>query len=156
MTHAPAPGIGGFAPDEGQVDELKIELSPRLSTLSSLQDVIEEFGNANDVPDGTIFLVSLELDELLTNYVRHSLHHVQRPRMQMRVRLFPEKLVLSVVDTGPPFDPRSVPPPDTSLGVEDREIGGVGLHLVRSYCDKMVYQSVRGCNYLQLEHHLDP
>ena len=66
------------------------------------------------------------------------------------------RLVLVVADTGPPFDPQNVEPLPESVGEEPPKLGGAGLHLVRSYADRLHYAEVDGCNILRLEHDLDP
>ena len=143
-----------FARATGQIDALRLEIQPRVSALSSIAEFVEEFGLTNGVPDGAIFLVNLEIDELLTNYVTHSLHKVQQPRIEVTLRLFPTKLVLELVDTGPPFDPFQVAPVDVSTPSEERSAGGLGLYLVRAYADKMDYTCIDNCNCVVLEHNL--
>ena len=136
-------------------DELRMDLAPRVSLLSSIAEMVEAFGDANAVPNQQVFLVNLEIDELITNYVRHSVHKVARPRIQLTLRVHGRKLALVVLDTGPPFNPLTAPEPDVSTGLDEREMGGVGLHLVRSYCDRIHYELVDGYNRLTLEHDLD-
>ena len=116
--------------------------------------MIEAFGEANKVPEQHVFLINLEIDELITNYVRHSLHKVPRPRMELTLRVDDDKLILQILDTGPPFNPLEAPAPDLSDNIEERSIGGMGLHLVRSYCNHMKYELLEGCNLLTLEHNL--
>ena len=137
-------------------DELRIELAPKVSLLTSIAEMVEAFGEANSIPDQQIFLVNLEIDELITNYVRHSIRNVTRPRMQLTLRVHEDKLVLVILDTGPPFNPLTAPEPDLKKDLDDREMGGVGLHLVRSYCDRIHYELVDGYNRLTLEHKLQP
>ena len=142
--------------DNGEVDRLRVCLSPRVSVLGSLHELIEEFGVNNGIPEGTIFLINLELDELLTNYVTHSLHKVSRPRMDVFLEVFTGRVVMTVLDTGPPFDPRTILPPDTGLSLEERQLGGLGLHFVRTYADDLAYECIDGCNQLRLGHNLQP
>ena len=161
MTENPGEGqarrrLIDIVTDNGEVDRLRMALSPRLSVLASLHELIEEFGVHNGIPEGTIFLVNLELDELLTNYVTHSLHKVPKPRMDVLLEVFEGQVVMTVLDTGPPFDPRTINPPDTALALEDRPLGGLGLHFVRTYADNLTYECINGCNQLRLGHNLAP
>ena len=75
----------------------------------------------------------------MTNYVRHSVRKVPQPRMELTVQEHDGKVILTVLDTGPPFNPLTAPPPDLSDDIDQRRMGGMGLHLVRSYCDRMHY-----------------
>ena len=135
-------------------DELRIELAPKVSLLGSIVEMVEAFGEANGIPAQQIFLINLEIDELMTNYVRHSVRKVSQPRMELTVQEHEGKVILTVLDTGPPFNPLTAPPPDLSDDIDQRKMGGMGLHLVRSYCDRIHYELVDGYNRLTLEHDL--
>ena len=134
--------------------ELRIEAPPRLSLLASITEMIEAFGASNNVPEDKIFLVNLEVDELITNYVRHSVHKVRKPKVEVTLRVERDKIVLQVLDTGPPFNPDDAPKPDLESDIEERAIGGLGLHLVRTYCDRMQHRVIKTFNCLTLEHDL--
>jgi anti-sigma regulatory factor (Ser/Thr protein kinase) len=47
---------------------------------------------------------------------------------------------IKIIDWGIPFNPLSNPEPDTSIPIENREIGGLGIYLVRNVMDKIDYQ----------------
>jgi hypothetical protein len=55
-----------------------------------------------------------------------------------------------VTDDGRPFNPLELTPPDTNLPVEDRPIGGLGIHLLRKLSDRMEYARIEGKNRLTL------
>ena len=63
---------------------------------------------------------------------------------------------MTVEDSGPPFNPLEAPAPNLQAAPDEREAGGVGLHLVRTYSDRMSYECVDGCNRLVIEHDLVP
>ena len=134
---------------------MRIEVTPSIFMLTSVNEMIEAFGNANNVPEDKIFLINLQVDELLTNYVRHSIQKVRKPKIEVTVRVLRDKVVLQVVDTGPPFNPDDAPKPDLESGIDDRQIGGLGLHLVRSYCDRMQHRAIKTFNCLTIEHDLE-
>ena len=137
---------------DGCIDEMRMELSPRMSALSSLGEMIEDFGKSHEIPDATIFGVNVEIDELMTNYVAYALHKVQHPRMHVILRAFPGRLVLIVEDNGPAFNPLDAPEADLTSGIDDRRVGGMGLHLVRKYADRIDYRCIEKRNILTLEH----
>lgn len=141
--------------DDGCIDEMHMELAPRLSAISSLAEVIEEFGQNHDIPDAQIYFVNLEIDELMTNYVAYAYHRVKRPRMLVTLRAFANKLVLVVTDSGPPFNPLEAPEADLTSEMDERRVGGMGLHLVRQYADRIDYRCIDDQNILSLEHKFD-
>ena len=134
--------------------ELRIEAPPLLPLLSSMSEMIEAFGESNNLPKDKIFVLILEVDELLTNYVRHGVHKVKRPKVEITMRVQREKVVLQLIDTGPPFNPDDAPKPDLESEIMERQAGGLGLHLVRTYCDRMQHRVFKNCNCVTLEHDL--
>jgi anti-sigma regulatory factor (Ser/Thr protein kinase) len=97
--------------------------------------------------------VNVALDELLAN----ALSHGQTGRdpcsvtVEVEVKLDQERVTVILTDDGTPFDPfgRSAAP-DTTLSVEDRPIGGLGIHLVEQLMDKVSYQRREGHNVVVL------
>jgi anti-anti-sigma factor len=66
------------------------------------------------------------------------------------VELDGELVRVTISDNGPPFDPLAFADPDTALSVEEREIGGLGIHLVRQMMDEVSYQRRDGENVVVL------
>lgn len=139
-------------PTDDCIDEMRTELRPRLSAISTLQEMIEEFGRTHDIPDSPIYCVNLEIDELMTNYMAYAFRKVERPRMEVILRSFADRLVLVIEDNGPPFNPLEAGEPDLTSGIDERKVGGVGLYLVRKYPDRIDYRCTDERNILTLEH----
>ncbi len=62
----------------------------------------------------------------------------------------------TILDTGPPFNPIDIAPPDLRQGIDDRQLGGMGLHLVHEYSDRMRHEVVKGHNKVTIELDLKP
>jgi serine/threonine-protein kinase RsbW/sigma-B regulation protein RsbU (phosphoserine phosphatase) len=56
------------------------------------------------------------------------------------------RLTVTVADDGIPFDPLTVAPPDTTLPLADRDVGGLGIHLVRHLVDDIIYRRIGARN----------
>ncbi len=134
------------------IDEMRMELCPRLSAICGLVETIEAFGKEHNIPDAQIYCVNLEIDELMANYVAYAFRKVARPRMNVVLRTFANRLVLVVEDSGPPFNPIEAPEADLTSGINERKLGGMGLHLVRKYADRIDYRCIDERNILTLEH----
>jgi anti-sigma regulatory factor (Ser/Thr protein kinase) len=57
-------------------------------------------------------------------------------------------IIASVADRGAPFNPLLAPEPDLAAGLEQRDVGGLGIHLVRRLVNSMEYERREGQNYL--------
>ena len=137
-----------------KMDELHVSLSPRLSAVRSLAQMVEEFGDANRLPDQQVYMINLALDELITNTVSYGFRGVARPRIEVGLQISDNVLVLTMVDNGSRFDPTRDTNPDLSSTVEERPIGGLGLHLIKTFADRMNYKYSNSENRLTVEHDL--
>ncbi len=137
-------------------DELRVSLSPTPSAVRGLAQMVEEFGEANKLPMPKIYMINLAVDELINNTASYGLEGVTRPKIEIALQVNSTVLVLTMVDNGQPFDPTQDTNPDLSSVVDDRPIGGLGLHLVKAFADRIRYEYVDGKNRLTLEHDLTP
>lgn len=138
-------------------DELRISLSPpRLSVLRSLSQMVEAFGAPRGLPASKIYMINLALDELIANSVHYGFDGVADPRIDITLWVSGTLLVLTIVDNGREFDPLVRANPEVSSPLEERPIGGLGLHLVRTFADRLTYQFTDGQNRLTLEHNHAP
>ena len=99
-----------------------------------------EFAEAHAVPPGARRSVTIALDELLANVLSHGRPGPDPCSMTVEVELDQERVTVILTDDGTPFDPFERDAPDTTLSVEDRPIGGLGLHLVKQLMDDVSYQ----------------
>jgi anti-sigma regulatory factor (Ser/Thr protein kinase) len=100
-----------------------------------------EFAEAQGLPAAIRRGVSVALDELLANTIAYG----GAARIVVDVRLHPNRLSVMLIDDGKPFDPfgQEAPPaplPGTALPLEERSIGGEGIHLVRRLMDDVRYE----------------
>ena len=91
----------------------------------------------------------LALDELLSNILRHA--HADGGAHPVAVRLdLDEPMQLEIEDDGKPFDPaRDAPPPVLTGPVEERPVGGLGLHLLRSLGVTLDHRRANGRNIVR-------
>ena len=135
-------------------DGLHVSMVPRVTELQDLSHLVEEFGDARGLPEPTVFVINLALDELITNCVMHGFTGVGDPHIDISLRVESNHLSLTVKDNGAPFDPTADTNPDLASALEDRPVGGLGLHLVKSFANRIHYEYVDGQNCLTLEHDL--
>jgi serine/threonine-protein kinase RsbW len=94
--------------------------------------------------------VRLAVEEVVMNLVEHGYAGRAPGPIALTVDAGPERVVVTVEDHAPPFDPAGAPQPDLEPSCEDRKIGGLGWHLVHHLMDEVRYESADGVNRLTL------
>ena len=96
------------------------------------------------------YLANLAIEELVTNCIKHGYDDKGEHIIEITLKLSANELVLTVTDDGHWFNPLELPEPDTNLPLEDRPIGGLGIHLLRKMSDRMEYERKGGKNQITL------
>ena len=135
-------------------DDLHVSLPPRLSELRTLANMVEAFGYTHQIPETKIFVVNLALDELITNAVTYGFENVADPKIDIRLSLDGDALILAIEDNGTPFDPTEDTNPDLTSSLDDRRVGNLGLHFVKTFAARVSYEYSDNMNRLILEHDL--
>lgn len=118
--------------------------------VGNVNAAFAEFAETHTLPEGARRSLNVALDELLANELSHGRVGRDACSIVVEVELDQERLIVTLTDDGPPFDPFSQNAPDTTLSVEDRPIGGLGLHLVRELMDEFSYERRDGHNVVVL------
>ena len=135
-------------------EEFDVTIPARLSEVRELSGMVEAFGDANGLPDPKVFVINLALDELITNTVTHGLEDMAEAEIRITMRVDAGMLTVVMEDNGQPFDPTQDTQADVTSSLEERSVGGLGLHLVKSFADRISYEFVEGRNRLTMEHDL--
>ena len=111
---------------------------------------LEAFLEASGVgPDG-IFPATLAFEEVVTNVIKYSYDDDRPHDILVESRVEPGELILRVTDDGHEFDPLAARPPDLEKPIEERPIGGLGIHLLRRLAQRVEYHRTSGKNVLTL------
>ena len=116
-------------------------------THERLADAVEGFASAHDLPPKAAYLIDLVLEEIVTNIVNHGAGDGVAT-IDVNLARVDQRIVGSVRDDAAPFDPLSLAPVDIEAGIEERAIGGLGIHLVREMTDSVAYAREDGHNVL--------
>ena len=113
--------------------------------ISALTEKAVDYLSQNGVDARAAHHVGMALDELLVNLGSHG----GAPDRPARVRLVIEadKVRATVTDTGAEFDIRKAPNPVLSDKIEDRDVGGLGLFLIRQLASEIGYERRDGANF---------
>jgi serine/threonine-protein kinase RsbW len=128
-----------------------IELPGTTDNLPQLQEFILAGAARNHALPEVLLKLEMVLEEVFLNIVNHGYSGDRTGNIKAGCTFSDDKgFIVRIIDHGPPFDPSSRPDPDTSLSVEDRNIGGLGIFLVRKMADHVEYQRSDGRNILDL------
>lgn len=103
------------------------------------------------MPPRFAFDFNLALDEILTNVISYGYNDGLEHIIYIRGCVSKETITVEVEDDGRPFNPLDAPEPDVTASIEERPIGGLGIHLVRKLTDHQEYHRREGKNLLVMK-----
>ncbi|MEM1483449.1 SpoIIE family protein phosphatase [Oscillospiraceae bacterium PP1C4] len=150
----------GEAPQFDDITMLSLELMPQkgsgmkklklLLTLESMEQVtafVDRELETADIPMKVIAQINIAVDEIFSNIVRYS----GANDATVGVTVEDERVTLRFADNGRPYNPTEKPDPDINLSAEERDIGGLGIFMVKKSMDTMEYEYHDGLNILTLK-----
>jgi serine/threonine-protein kinase RsbW len=128
-----------------------VRVAAKLENLAIIRGFIRLTGVTLGADRDEISDLVLAVDELATNVIVHGYRGESGP-LEVEVDREGDMLVVHLRDEAPPFDPTSVPPPDLTIPLEERPLGGLGIHLTRKHVDEISHQALpEGGNELTLK-----
>ena len=134
---------------------LEIKLKNQLSELKHFKERFNAFAENNGFSKPKRREMNVVFDELLGNIVSYAYTDEQEHTIEVRVEFFGDRLTVTIEDDGIPFNPLEKDTPDTELPLEERKIGGLGIHLVRGLMDDFKYERRETQNVVTLVKFLD-
>lgn len=129
---------------------ITIQVDTDVREVERLNKLIRQFGELHEVPSRALYAVNLALDELVTNVVLYGFDDPGSHAVTVRLSSEQGELVACVEDDGKAFNPLELPPPDLNATLAQRDLGGLGIHLVRSLMDDVTYAREDGKNVLTI------
>jgi anti-sigma regulatory factor (Ser/Thr protein kinase) len=96
--------------------------------------------------------IDIAIDELFSN-IAHYAYNPETGDATVRVEVVedPMAVVITFIDKGIPYDPLKKADPNTALSAEEREIGGLGIFMVKKTMDDITYEYKDGQNILKIK-----
>jgi anti-sigma regulatory factor (Ser/Thr protein kinase) len=129
---------------------LEIILKNRSEEKRRLLAALESFVGAHQLPRPVFRAADLVLEEHLTNVMTYAYEDQQEHEIRVRLEASDAELVIEVEDDGRAFDPTQAPEVDTSLPLDQKPIGGLGIHFIRHCMDEVRYQRRANRNVLRM------
>ena len=131
--------------------EKSIILANDISEISRLYEFIEELGSDFSLSPDIVFNLNLVLEEAVVNIINYAYLKEDHESIYLSAKMHEGSIVLVLTDTGKEFDPTAVPEADVTLSADDRQIGGLGIFLIRQIMNEVKYERIEGKNVLTLE-----
>jgi serine/threonine-protein kinase RsbW len=114
-----------------------------VNNLELIREFIEKYASALGMDPDDIYGMMLAADEAATNICVHG--YAGKPgTIRIQVDHDAHDLIVKISDDAPPFDPTRVPPPKLTGPLEERPLGGLGIHFMRSYTDEIIHRVIDG------------
>ncbi len=130
--------------------EATVRIENDLSEIVKVDEKLDDFAEQFDVPPAIAATFHIIFDDLLNNVISYGFNDEQRHFIDISLELTVDSLTVSIADDGVPFNPLAETAPDTTLSIEDRQIGDLGIHIVINMVDDISYQRTAGKNVLTL------
>ena len=133
--------------------ELTVEA--KTTNIEAVTDFVNEQLEALDCPMKAQMQIDIAIDELFGN-IAHYAYNSEIGKATVRVEVIEDPLavVITFIDNGVPYDPIAKADPDITLSAEEREIGGLGIYMVKKSMDDITYEYKDGQNILAIKKNL--
>jgi len=129
---------------------LKINLTNNISDLTMLVTKLEQFFQENNTSSISMPM-TLVLEELFTNTITHGASDGREVFIEVNLGIDKNELFITYKDNGIPFNVLELPDPDLTASIENREVGGLGVHYVKTLTDSVEYEYVGKQNVLKMK-----
>lgn len=125
------------------------------ATIENIETVIafvNEQLEAFDCPIKSQTQIDIAIDELFGNIAQYAYNPDVGPvTVRVEVTDSPITVIITFIDNGIPYDPLKKEDPNITLSAEEREIGGLGIYLVKKSMDDISYEYKDGQNILKIK-----
>jgi anti-sigma regulatory factor (Ser/Thr protein kinase) len=118
--------------------------------------LLEGYCLANQISEDDQFNVRLVLDEAVINVMVHGFDDVLEHGINVSLSLDSGVLAIHIDDDGVAYNPLDAPPPRFDLPIEERRIGGLGVHIMKTLARSVEYRRADGRNNLDIEMGIGP
>ena len=129
----------------------ELTLQASLEKLDEVLAFVEENLEKNDCPMKVLMQVQIAVEEIFVN-ISHYAYDSEQGTVTIRVEVGgdPLQVIITFIDQGVPYDPLQKEDPDVTLSAEDRQIGGLGIFMVKKSMDDVKYEYADGKNILTI------
>ena len=130
----------------------ELNLLAALENLDQVLDFVNRHLETYQCPMKAQMQIDIAIDELFSN-IAHYAYTPDTGEATVRVEVTesPLAVIITFIDHGVPYDPLAKEDPDTTLSAEERQIGGLGIYMVKKSMDEIAYRYQDGQNILMIK-----
>ena len=130
----------------------ELELEAKVENLPTVLALVDEQLESVDCPMKIQMQIDVAVEEIIVN-IEHYAYNPEVGNAMVRVEILPDvpSVDITFIDKGVPYDPLAKADPDVTLSAEERQIGGLGIFMVKKTMDDVKYEYVNGHNILTLK-----
>jgi serine/threonine-protein kinase RsbW len=125
-------------------------IQSRRAELRKIVALVEQFAAENRLPQAVVNDIDVALDEALSNIMAYGYEEPGSGTIVVRLAYQNGEVRVEVEDAGRAFDPLHAAPPDLTADLAERQVGGLGIHFIRSLMDTVSYDRIDGRNQLRM------
>ncbi len=130
----------------------KITVEAVVENLQTVIDFATEHLEEQDCPMKTAMQMELVIEEIFVNIANYAYNpEVGMATFCIEFEERPSAILMTFIDNGKPYNPLEKSDPDTTLDIDERDIGGLGIFLVKKNVDEIDYKYEGGKNILSMK-----
>ena len=134
--------------------KIQHEFKNDLAELDRLSQELDRFGKGLDLSPKCLFEIHLAVEEHFTNVVSYGYTDKKEHLIKITFSHDNKTVEICIEDEGVPFNPLEAESPDIKCSLEERSVGGLGIHLTRHCVDGIIYQREGSKNILKLKKYI--
>lgn len=135
----------------------ELTVDAAVESIQAVTEFVDEQLEALDCPVKAQMQIDVAIDELFSNIAHYAYHPGAGPAtVRVEVVQDPLAVCITFIDNGIPYDPLAKADPDVTLSAGEREIGGLGIYMVKKSMDEITYEYKDGQNILKIKKNFQP
>lgn len=130
--------------------ETSVRINNKIEEMPKVIEFFEEFAERNDMTTAATQKFNIVLDELLNNIISYGFKDQKEHEIEVKFQLKYLRLIITIEDDGIPFNPFRNESPDIKLAIHERNLGGLGVHIVKNLVDEYAYIRQANKNIINL------
>ena len=130
--------------------EVKVTVKNRIEDLLRVNSIFESFATQHDIGGRLRYHLLVSIEEILTNIIKYGFDEQGVHHIHLTFRYNLGVIEMEFEDRGKEFNPLETAEPDIETPIEERQLGGLGIHLVKNMVDLAEYRREGDRNILLL------